>query len=174
MPASLAKMETHGNPWEIAAVCPTLGCPINPSIGVFDVILTMLTLRSGTYTLRSAMTYLQKIESELSEARLLSPVIVSSRQCKGLAKEVHDLLPQADLGSVGGPSLMGRDVVLVHAGEMGWDALELVCQQSPGRLFVVAPELPRAEALRLEWVADGVMVGEETFQYEVHELGLSA
>ena len=105
------------------------------------------------------MTYLQKIESELSEARLLSPVIVSSRRCQGLAKKVHDLLPQADLGSVGGPSLMGRDVVLIHAGEMGWDeALELVCQQSPGRLFVVAPELPRAEALRLEWVADGVMV----------------
>ena len=121
------------------------------------------------------MTYLQKIENELSDARLLSPVIVSSTRCKGLANKVHKLLPQADVGCVGGPSLMGRDVVLIHAGEMGWDeALEMVCQQSPGRLFVVAPELPRTEALRLEWVADAVVVGEETFQYEVHELGLSA
>jgi hypothetical protein len=121
------------------------------------------------------MTYIQKIEEELNEARLLSPVIVASQRCKKWSSHIKNLLPKAEVGGTAGPSLMGRDVVLIHAGEMGWDeALELVCQQSPGRLFVVAPELPRAEALRLEWVADKVMVGEETFEYEVHELGLSA
>ncbi|MFA5505749.1 MAG: hypothetical protein WC314_18815 [Vulcanimicrobiota bacterium] len=121
------------------------------------------------------MTYLQKIENELVTARLLSPIIVASDSCERLAEKVRQLIPQADVGSAGDSGLMGRDVVLIHQGEMGWDdALELVCQQSPGRLFVLAPELPRTEALRLEWVADGVVVGEETFQYEVHELGLSA
>lgn len=121
------------------------------------------------------MTYFEKIEDELNGARLLSPVIVASKRCKKLSSHLKKLLPKAEIGGAAGPNLMGRDVVLVHAGEMGWDeALELVCQQSPGRLFVVAPELPRAEALRLEWVADKVVIGEETFEYEVHELGLSA
>jgi hypothetical protein len=121
------------------------------------------------------MTYIQKIENELNDARLLSPVILASNRCKRLSSHVQGLIPKAVIGSRKGPSLMGRDVILIHAGEVGWDeALELVCQQSPSRLFVVAPELPRAEALRLEWVADKVMVGEETFEYEVHELGLSA
>lgn len=121
------------------------------------------------------MTYIQKIESELTEARLLSPVIVSSERCAQLSRHIHKLVPKAEVGGLSGPDLMGRDVILVHSGEQGWDeALEFVCQQSPGRLFVIAPELPRAEALRLEWVADKAVVGEETFEYEVHELGLSA
>ena len=121
------------------------------------------------------MTYIQKIQNELNEARLLSPIIVSSNRCSGLSGKVRSIVPNAELGNVAASNLMGRDVILIHAGEMGWDeALERVCQQSPGRLFVVAPELPRAEALKLEWVADTVIVGEETFQYEVHELGLSA
>ena len=54
------------------------------------------------------------------------------------------------------------------------ELLEDVCQQSPGRLFVVAPECPRAESVKLEWIADMVLVGHETFSYEVPELELSA
>jgi hypothetical protein len=119
--------------------------------------------------------YLQKIERELSDARLLSPIVVGSNRCSKLSKEVASLLPTAEIAENRKSNLMGRDVVLVHSGEMGWEeALEHICQQSPGKLYVVAPELPRAEALKLEWVADHVIVGEETFTYEVHELGLSA
>ena len=121
------------------------------------------------------MTYLEKVESELSEARLLKPVIIASNRCEHLSLQVQKIIPKAEVGSISGPNLMGRDVVLMHAGERGWEeALELVCRQCPSKLFVIAPELPRAEALKLEWVADKVVVGEETFEYEVHELGLSA
>ena len=117
--------------------------------------------------------FMDSVKQELTEARLLKPVIVSSRLCKLLAEKVKTLLPTAEVAIL--PNLMGRDVVLIHAGQMGWEeALEIVCQQSPGRLFVIAPQLPRSEALKLEWIADSVVVGDETFEYEVHELGLSA
>ena len=120
-------------------------------------------------------SFFKRIKSELEEARLLSPVIVASRRCLDLSESVNRLLPEAEVAEGPSLNLMGRDVVLIHSGEMGWEeALELVCQQSPGRLYVISPELPRSEALKLEWVADRVVVGEETFQYEVHELGLSA
>lgn len=120
-------------------------------------------------------SFFQRIKSELQEARLLSPVIVASHRCLELSDQVSQLVPEAEVARGPSLNLMGRDVVLIHSGEMGWEeALELVCQQSPGRLYVISPELPRSEALKLEWVADRVVVGEETFQYEVHELGLSA
>ena len=119
--------------------------------------------------------YLKRVERELAGARLLSPVIVGSTRCKPLSEEISKLLPAAEVAKGHKTNLMGRDVILVHAGEMGWEeALEQICQQSPGKLYVVAPELPRTEALKLEWVADQVIVGDETFEYEVHELGLSA
>lgn len=122
------------------------------------------------------MTYLEKVQHEFdAQGRLLKPIIVASTTCSNLAGAVHRLMPQAEIATDREAKLMGRDVILVHAGDRGWDeALELVCRQCPGRLFVVAPQLPRAEALKLEWVADKVVVGEETYQYEVHELGLSA
>lgn len=119
--------------------------------------------------------FMNSVKQELDEARLLKPVIVSSRLCKLLAEKVKRLLPAAEVAVLPKANLMGRDVVLIHAGQMGWEeALETVCQQSPGRLFVIAPQLPRSEALKLEWIADSVVVGDETFEYEVHELGLSA
>lgn len=120
--------------------------------------------------------YLKQIEMELSEAKLLTPVIVASDRCKRLSRWVKGLLPNSEVVATDElDRLMGRDVVLLHSGESGWDeALEVVCQQSPGRLFVIAPELPRVEALKLEWVADHSVVGKEIFEYEVHELGLSA
>ena len=122
------------------------------------------------------MTYLEKVKYEFDEqGRLLRPIIVASTACAPLAQALHRLLPQAEIAVNREAKLMGRDVILVHAGDRGWEeALELVCRQCPGRLFVVAPQLPRSEALKLEWVADKVVVGEETYQYEVHELGLSA
>ncbi len=104
-----------------------------------------------------------------------TPILVASPSCQALSKKVSKLVPNAEFHDPAKTSLMGRDVILIHSGEMGWEeALEFVCNESPGRLFVVAPELPRHEALKLEWIADRVMVGRETFQYEVHELGLSA
>lgn len=119
--------------------------------------------------------FFQKIKNELEGARLLSPVLIASDRCQELARSVEGLLPEAEVAQGKLPNLMGRDVVLIHSGEMGWEeAIELVCQQSPGRFYVISPELPRTEAIKLEWVADRVVVGEETFQYEVHELGLSA
>lgn len=106
---------------------------------------------------------------------MLTPVMVTSRPCEKLSRQVRKLMPEVEVASNTKTSLMGRDVVLVHGGEMGWDeALEQICRQSPGRLFVISPQLPRVEALKLEWVADHVVVGDETFEYEVHELGLSA
>lgn len=121
------------------------------------------------------MTYLEKVKQELLESRLLKPAIVCSKELRPLANVLPNFLKTAEMVDPHTSSLMGRDVVLVHAGEKGWEeALELICSQSPSRLFVVAPELPRVEALKLEWVADKVFVGEETYDYEVHELGLSA
>lgn len=119
--------------------------------------------------------FIQEIRQVLNEARLRNPAIVSSSLCRPLSKAVRNFLPGAEMAQISQTNLMGRDVVLVHAGQTGWEeAIETVCQQSPGRLFVIAPQLPRAEALKLEWVADQVVVGEETYQYEVHPLGLSA
>ena len=121
------------------------------------------------------MTYLQRIQHELGQGRLLKPIIVASTVCRPVTEHIRRILPQAEVAQDQTARLMGRDVILVHAGERGWDeALGTVCQQCPGRLIVIAPQLPRAEALKLEWVADTVLVGEETFEYEVHELGLSA
>ena len=121
------------------------------------------------------MTFLERIEMELNEAKMRTPVLVASTRCERLSHEVEKMLSEAEVASSEKVNLMGRDVVLVHSGELGWEeALELICRQSPGRLFVVAPELPRVEALKLEWVADQVVVGNEIFEYEVHELGLSA
>jgi hypothetical protein len=121
------------------------------------------------------MTYLEKIKLELDKANMLSPILVTSTRCETLSKMVQRLLPQAKVATRGEANLMGADVVLIHSGEMGWEeALEFICQQCPSRLFVIAPELPRYEALKLEWVADHVVVGEEMYEYEVHELGLSA
>ncbi len=70
---------------------------------------------------------------------------------------------------------MGRDVIVCHSGETGWDEIvELVCKDCPSRLFVVSRTCPRAVSLKLEWVADEAFVEHEMYQYEVHELGLSA
>lgn len=92
-----------------------------------------------------------------------------------MGESLRTLIPKAALRRPGQTNLMGRDVLLLHSGEKGWaELLEDICQQSPGRLFVIAPECPRAESLKLEWVADMVMVAHETHSYEVHELGLSA
>lgn len=121
------------------------------------------------------VTYLEKVKKELLDSRLLQPAIVSSQELRPLANVLPNFLTSAEVVDPHSSSLMGRDVILVHAGEKGWEeALELVCSQSPSRLFVIAPELPRIEALKLEWVADRVFVGAETYDYEVHELGLSA
>lgn len=119
--------------------------------------------------------FLDKVENELSQASLLSPIIVASSRCRPLTEKILDMVPEAKIANSDQTGLTGRDVVLIHAGESGWEeTLELICQQSPGRLYVVAPQLPRVEALKLTWVADKVVVGEEIFEYEVHELGLSA
>jgi hypothetical protein len=92
-----------------------------------------------------------------------------------MAEILGTLLPRAILRPPGQTNLMGRDVLLLHSGENGWaELLEDVCQQSPSRLFVVAPECPRAESVKLEWIADMVLVGHETYSYEVQELELSA
>lgn len=120
-------------------------------------------------------TYLEQVQRQLAGARMRNPVLVTSSRCPQLGKHIESLLPGVEKAQAGLTNFMGRDVVLVHRGEDGWeDALELICQHCPGRLFVIAPELPRAEALKLEWVADFVVVGRETYEYEVHELGLSA
>lgn len=119
--------------------------------------------------------YLEAIQSELSQQRILRPLIMTNRALQPLAEHLSRQFPKAAMVKPGQATLMGRDVILLHSGEQGWDdLLEEVCQQSPGRLFVIAPECPRTESLKLEWVADVVIVGKETHQYEVHELGLSA
>lgn len=121
------------------------------------------------------MTYLETVKKELRDCRLLKPAIVSSQEMRPLANVLPNFLTSAEIVNPHTSNLMGRDVILVHAGEQGWEeALEVICSQCPGRLFVVAPQLPRVEALKLEWVADRVFAGEETFDYEAHELGLSA
>ena len=119
--------------------------------------------------------FLGSVQRQLVSKRLLEPMILATPKLWNLGESLSSLLPKAKLKPPGQTNLMGRDVVLLHSGEKGWaELLEDVCQQSPGRLFVVAPECPRAESVKLEWIADMVMVGHETYAYEVHELGLSA
>lgn len=119
--------------------------------------------------------FLGSVHRQLSGRRLLQPIILATPQLWGMGETLKSLIPKASLRPPGQTSLMGRDVLLLHSGEKGWaELLEDVCQQSPGRLFVIAPECPSSESLKLEWIADMVMVGEETYTYEVHELGLSA
>lgn len=119
--------------------------------------------------------FLGAIQRQLAQKRLLHPLILASPALWSFGESLRSLLPKAHLTRPGQANLMGRDVLLLHSGEKGWDELlGDVCQQSPGRLFVIAPECPAAESLKLEWVADMVLVGEETYSYEVHELGLSA
>lgn len=119
--------------------------------------------------------FLGSVHRQLSNKRLLQPLIVATPTLWSLGESLRSLLPKASLRPPGQTNLMGRDVLLLHSGENGWDdLLEDICQQSPGRLFVIAPECPKAESIKLEWIADMVMVAHETYAYEVHELGLSA
>lgn len=119
--------------------------------------------------------FLGSVHRELVGKRLLQPLILATPQLWPMAEVLGSLLPKAILRPPGQTNLTGRDVLLLHSGENGWaELLEDVCQQSPGRLFVVAPECPRAESVKLEWIADMVLVGHETFSYEVPELELSA
>ena len=119
--------------------------------------------------------FLSRVKQELRQVQLVTPVVLASSECKVLARQVSSLL----VGAVGPDNppkkLSGRDVVLVHEGQAGWEeALELICRQSPGRFVVISPKLPRTEALKLKWLADLVVVSEETHQYEVHQLETSA
>jgi hypothetical protein len=119
--------------------------------------------------------FLGSVHRQLSGKRLLQPMILATPQLWSMGEALNSLFPKASLKPPGQTNLMGRDVLLLHSGEKGWaELLEDVCQQSPGRLFVIAPECPKTESLKLEWIADMVMVGHETYTYEVHELGLSA
>lgn len=119
--------------------------------------------------------FLGGIHRQLSSKRLLQPLILATPRVWEIGVALNGYFPQANLKEPGQDDLMGRDVLLIHGGEKGWDELlERVCGQSPGRLFVIATECPRVESLKLEWVADMVFVGSETYSYEVHELGLSA
>ena len=119
--------------------------------------------------------FLSSVHRQLSGKRLLQPLILASPKLWPFAEALGSMFPKASLIRPGQANLMGRDVLLLHSGEKGWDELLLeICGQSPGRLFVIAPECPRADSLKLEWIADMVLVGHETHTYEVHELGLSA
>ena len=107
----------------------------------------------------------------LHRAKLKTPVIVASEACYALSKGVTALLEDPEIVHNWNVKLTGRDVILIHSGETGWDeALERICQQCPGRLIVVAPVLPRLNALKIEWVADAVFIEEELFSHEPHEL----
>lgn len=108
------------------------------------------------------------VNRELAEQRMLRPIFLSLHPSHRSLRKLLDFFPNSRLCAPGETNLMGRDVVLVHAGEYGWEELLLnICRESPARLFVVAPECPSTEALRLEWVADKVILGAETYQYEV-------
>ncbi len=116
-------------------------------------------------------TYWNEVYRELKQQRMLRPVLVTSAPFRRLGQDLTKVLKGARLTAPGESSLMGRDVVLIHAGETGWEELlNLICRESPGRLFVVAPECPRSEAWKLEWVADRALVGNETYTYEMPEL----
>lgn len=119
--------------------------------------------------------FLGIVQRQLSTKRLLQPMILATPPLWPMGESLRTMLPKATLRPPGATNLMGRDVLLLHSGEKGWsELLEDICQQSPGRLFVIAPECPKAESIKLEWVADMVLVANETYAYEVHELGLSA
>ena len=119
--------------------------------------------------------FLSKVKHELQQAKLNGPVILASSTCKKLGRDVGSLFKDSVGPEEPPKKLSGRDVILVHEGQVGWEeALELIFRQSPKRFFVVSPQLPRAEALKLKWLADLTIVSEETYQYEVHQLGLSA
>lgn len=115
--------------------------------------------------------YWNEVQRELKSQRMLRPVIVATKPYRQLAQNLIQNLKGAHLSEPGECSLMGKDVILVHAGETGWEELlNLTCRESPGRLFVVAPECPRSEAWKLRWVADRALVGDETYAYEMMEL----
>jgi hypothetical protein len=119
--------------------------------------------------------FLRSVHRQLASKRLLQPLILATPKLWAFGQELGSFFPKATLLPPGQANLMGRDVLLLHSGEKGWgELLEDVCQQSPGRLFVIAPECPAAESIKLEWIADMALVGHETYTYEVHELGLSA
>ena len=115
---------------------------------------------------KTQSAFVERIERELQEYRLLSPIVAGSVQCRQLSKRIASMVPKAELATTDSMGkLMGRDVILVHSGATGWDqAIETVLQQSPGRLFVVAPKLPRVEALKMLWIADCSIVGDEIFE----------
>ncbi len=120
-------------------------------------------------------TLIETIRRKFQKRRLLYPVIVSTSRERIFAAKLASALPDSLYSPMREIPLTGRDVVLVHSGETGWEeALAEACRDSPGRLFVIARECPRQMSLKLEWIADVALIGRETHLYEDHELELTA
>lgn len=115
--------------------------------------------------------YWTAVGRELKGQRMLRPVFIAPQPYTKLAHSLAQMFPGARVVNTREGKLVGSDVVVIHAGDTGWEGLLAdICRESPGRLFVVAPECPRTEALRLKWVADKVIVGRETYEHELPEL----